>query len=349
MKLFVAYISFMSSVAVLVAGNERSQTLQTAVSMPECLRNIDRYTCTTNHAQGLVDIVLQCGPDRIQFAENQAAQCSTNEEGVYCFATLSTLNTTRARVCSSLEIGNNSSACTSACLEFLQDTVEISGCCVDTVFNTRFSLLVLGFDIQVAFNVCNVQLPRACVSPINIMIPPTTDMCTFQQFWGRVVNYLCTASVGQPYVDAIVATDPACTPIARHYASFCGRANGRYCLDILQGSFPLAHPTQNAFVNPYLKNVTSECAIPLNTCSTSCKTALQTAIREFGCCINMFNDTVNQVLLPHISGRVMTACGLDSPGYCTSVLSVGRAGKVKASIVWILLCMALLSVLVSQL
>ena len=59
-------------------------------------------------------------------------------------------------------------------------------------------------------------------------------------------------------------------------------------------------------------------------CPAPCKSALQTAIGEFGCCINMFNDIVNQVLLPHTSGRVMTACDLATPGKCTSVLRLGR-------------------------
>ena len=302
MQLIVVYISvFVSSVAVFVAGVEPRQTvLETAVLMSECLRSIDRYTCTTSHAQGVIDIALQCGPDHLQLAENQAAQCTLGDDGVYCFGAFPGLNITQARVCSSV----TDSSCTSACREFLQDTVDDGGCCVDTVFNPRFSLFVLGYDIQVAFNACNVDLPPACESPVNLTIPNSVEQCTFEEFWGRVVDYLCTASVGQPYVNAIIATDPVCTPIARHYASYCGRANGRYCLNILQGSFPLVNSTQTAFVNPYLKNVTSERAnyssFASDMCPAPCKSALETAIGEFGCCINMFNDTVNQVLLPHI-------------------------------------------------
>ena len=141
------------------------------------------------------------------------------------------------------------------------------------------------------------------------------------------------------------ATYAASIPIARHYANYCGRANNRYCLDILQGSFPLINPTQSAFVNPFLKNVTTECAnyttFTLNMCPAPCKSALRTALNEFGCCINILNDTVNEILLPHISGSVMTACGLDSPGHCKSVLSISGSGSTTAS--WIYLCLALLT------
>ena len=88
---------------------------------------------------------------------------------------------------------------------------------------------------------------------VNLTIPNSVERCTFEEFWSRVVDYLCTASVSQPYVDAIITTDPVCTPLARHYASYCGRGNGKYCLDILQGLFPLVNPTQTAFVNPFWK------------------------------------------------------------------------------------------------
>lgn len=235
---------------------------------------------------------------------------------------------------------------------------DYGGCCVETVFNTRFSLIVLGYDIQVAYNVCDIALPSACIAPIKIE-PDKADNCSFSEFWSRLVEYLCADSVGQPYVDAVLEIlDHACTPIARHYASYCGRANDRYCLDILQGSFPLVNPTQNAYVNPYLKNVTSACAnyssiTSDSMCPAACKSALQTAIGEFGCCINMFNNTVTQVLLPHISDRVMTACGLESPGECASALSIGDidGGSVtaKASVALILISLGLLSVLFSQL
>ena len=88
------------------------------------------------------------------------------------------------------------------------------------------------------------SFPPAWESPFNITTPTTAARCTFGEFWSPLVEYLCTQSVGQPYVNAIIATDAACIPIAWHYANYCGRANNRYCLNILQGSFPLINPTQ---------------------------------------------------------------------------------------------------------
>ena len=153
----------------------------------------------SSHAQGLIDIALQCGPDHLQFAENQAVQCTSGDDSVYCFGAFSGLNITQARACSSL---TDSSSCMSACREFLHDTVDDRGCHVDTVFNPQFSLLVLRYFRY--FDACNVELLPACESPVNLTIPNSVERCTFEEFWGRVVDYLCTTSVGQPYVDTII-------------------------------------------------------------------------------------------------------------------------------------------------
>jgi hypothetical protein len=279
----------------------------------------------SGHAQGLIDVILPCGPDYLPFIESQVAQCTIGQNNTYCFRAFSGLNVTESRACSSITNSSRSS-CTAACRQFLMDTVNDGGCCVDNVFNARFSRSVLGYNIRVAFNACHVQVPKACETPFHIETPTTAASCTYRVFWGKVVKYLCTHSVGQPYVNAIIGTDPDCVPIARHYATYCGRANNQFCLDILQGPFPLVNPTQSAFVNPFLRNVTVQCAnyttFINNNCPKPCKTALQAALSEFDCCINIFNDSVNEILLPHISGNVMTACGLKSPGKCTSVISI---------------------------
>ena len=319
MDLATTVLCIFSVILPIAADNT---ILETAVSLPKCLTSIDRYTCMTGHAQGLIDTILPCKPDYLQFIESQAAQCTTrhNNTSLYCYHAFSGLNISQSRACSSIM----NSSCTPACRQFLMDTVNDGGCCVDTVFNSRFSRLVLGFDIRVAFKACHIQLPKACQTPFNIATPTTAAQYTYPEFWGKVVNYLCSRSVGQPYVNAIT-TDPDCVPIARHYTMYCGIANNHFCLDILQGSFPLMNPIQSAFTNPFLKNVTVQCAnytTFVNTCPKTCQSAIQAAISKFHCCINMFNDSVNQILLPHISGNVMIACGLPSPGQCKSVLQL---------------------------
>lgn len=80
-------------------------------------------------------------------------------------------------------------------------------------------------------------------------------------------------------------------------------------------------------------------------CPEPCKSALKAAIDEFGCCINLFNDTVNEVLVPHFGGVVMAACGLDPPGLCENDIVLFReSGTVVSAAIaaWVYLCLTLL-------
>ena len=311
-----------TSTAVLVLGKT---VLETATAMTKCLETIDRYSCLfSSYSSDLLEIGVQCGSDYIQFAEITAAQCTTNEDGDFCFRVFSELSTVDAAACSSV---NDSSSCTATCSGFLEAIVTTGGCCFNTVFNERISQIILGYNIQLPLNACSVAAPPSCDLAFDLTLPNNQESCTFPLFWGRVVNYLCSQAVGQPYVDNILRS-PQCTPLARHFTNFCGRGpNERFCLDILQGSYPLVNPTLTAFVNPFLSEAIAQCATYSSftsdtPCPDSCKHALHTAMKEFGCCINLFNDTVNEVLLPHFSGDMMTACGLDSPGLCSNALTL---------------------------
>ena len=347
MSFVVTYYAaaIVASVGVLAAGQT---VLETAVLTEGCLDNINRYSClSSTYSKDLIEIGRQCGSNYTAFVENSAVQCITNDDGEFCLGVFSELNVTEAATCSSAE----TSSCTTTCRDFLQATVNTGECCFNTVFNERFSQLVLGYNIQAALVACNVEAPPSCDSQFDVTTPTNSESCTFPEFWGRIVEFLCTPSVGQPYVDDILK-NPECTPIARHFANFCGRGpNDRFCLDILQGSYPLVNPTQTAFVNPSLSEAISQCAnyssFSSDMCPESCKSALKTAIDEFGCCINLFNDTVNEVLLPHFGGDVMSECGLEPPGLCSNdiVLARGSGTALRAAIAaWIYVCLTLLVV-----
>ena len=57
---------------------------------------------------------------------------------------------------------------------------------------------------------------------------------------------------------------------------------------------------------------------------SNCQEALLAAIDEVGCCINLFNDDINEVLLPYFSNDVMEACEVVFPVKCTSDLGIQR-------------------------
>ena len=57
-----------------------------------------------------------------------------------------------------------------------------------------------------------------------------------------------------------------------------------------------------------------------------CKNALETAVDELGCCLNLFNDDVNEVLIPYFSDDVMEACEVTFPLQCKSDLVIEVSG-----------------------
>jgi hypothetical protein len=340
---YVAVI--ITSVAVLASGKT---VLETAVGTEGCLENINRYSClSSTYSKDLIEIGRQCGSNYTAFVENSAAQCITNDDGDFCFGVFSELNVTEGATCALAE----DSSCPASCREFLEATIATGECCFSTVFNERFSRLVFGYNIQAALVACSVEAPLPCESEFDITVPDDAESCSLQQFWGRVVKYLCSPEVGQPYVDDILK-NPECTPIARHFVNLCGQGpSERLCLGILQRSYPLVNPTQGAYAHPVLSEAISQCAnyssFASEMCPESCKSALKSAIDEFGCCINLFNDTVNEVLLPHFGRDVMIACGLDPPGLCENDIVLGRESGTAVSTAiaaWIYLCLTLLAV-----
>ena len=64
------------------------------------------------------------------------------------------------------------------------------------------------------------------------------------------------------------------------------------------------------------------------SCPSDCQNALyRTAVDELGCCINLFNDDVNKVVLPYFSDDVMDPCEITFPAKCTSDLEIEVKGE----------------------
>ena len=280
----ISIVVFVPYVAVFASGIERRQALATAVGVRECFDKTYLYTCSSSsYAQNGANIALQCGTDFDVYAENHAGSCARGRDGEFCFQLLTygEVNFTQVTDCSSV---TNSSSCTSSCLSFLRSTVNAVGCCFKSLFNERVSERLIGRDIQISLDVCNVVAPPACDSTVDITAPNDTESCTFDEFWGRTVEWLCSTAVGQPYIDALLE-NRACTPIARHYANTCGRGvNGKYCLELFRNSVNPFFPTKTAFEQPDLANAITQCAnyssFQSESCPTSCKYALETAINE---------------------------------------------------------------------
>ena len=336
-------------VGAFASGAERRQTLETAVAMRECFDIAYRSQCsTTNYIQKGANIALQCGPDYYQFAETFfALRCATND-GEYCLHAVAPYSKFRfGRYTDCLSVVNSSS-CTPACLSYLQDAVDAAGCCFASFWKESISQSLLGMNFQIVLEACDFEAPPACDSSIvDLTVPDNAESCTYEEFWGDLVEYSCNPADNQPLVDAL-AKNPACVPLARHWVNLCGRGtDGTYCSELFQNAIDPNFPTGIAFEHPHLSNALKQCenysSFQSAPCPTHCKSALERAIDEVGCCINILNDTVDDVMLPHFSSDVMIACDVEHPGVCKSSLVVGAmAVTFRATATWVYIFFALL-------
>ena len=335
-------------------GLERRQTKTPleASFIRECFDITYRYQCEeSSYSQDAANVALKCGSAYLPFAEHYAAQCTRGDggkfKGQFCFHlfTESTDYLMLGTECAL--VTNSTSSCTTGCRDLLQSLVSELGCCFRTVFNELLYELLVGNSISVTLEACNVVASTLCDTSFEVTVPDNADSCTPSEFWGRLGNYICRTDINQPVYDALLK-NPNCVPLARHYANSCGLGtNNTFCVTLLETSFDPMNVTRAVSRSPVLNAAVESCAnyssFKTENCPLSCQNALNVAINKFGCCINLLNDSVNEVFLPHFSGEVATSCGIQSAGVCKSNLQLNGSTVVTATIFWIyILSLALL-------
>ena len=151
------------------------------------------------------------------------------------------------------------------------------------------------------------------------------------------------SSSGQSFVDALLG-NPNCYPYAQLYISLCGvNSQGHYCLEELGDNIgtilTLQHPT--------ISQIIEQCSelSESGVCTSSCRSAIETASNEFGCCINVFNNTIYGLVLAQLSGDALRSCGVDSSSVCTSYLN--SSVFLRVATVWTIVAFVSFPLLVS--
>lgn len=291
---------------------------------------------STSFAIDAANVALTCGANYLPVAENYAAQCTKNADDVYCLLLINGPDavrnlTTQAEPC--LPVTSPQSSCPAGCRNALQSFVDLFGCCFRNVFNERLSQLIFGHDAEDSLIACNVSAPPACEAPAafsDLTVPEGADSCDQDEFWARISRHTCRTSAAQTTISAL-AKNPMCIPLARHNINTCSLGpNDTHCLELFGTSFNPFVPERTVTLNSDLSNVMTSCdnysSFQSDGCPSVCQDALRTAINEIGCCINIFNDEVNEILLPHFSEDVMSKCGIDFPGRCRSDLRITGSG-----------------------
>ena len=298
----------------------------------DCSSALIEYQCgTSGYAQRHVDIALGCRNNT--YARNIANTCARSENGELCgTATLRFVSdeteSANAATCAGAV---TSGSCPSGCRSFLQSWRSKFGCCINTYVNTTDNPLYQLYREYVDYrlwNLCNVDIPAAdCGNGLPLNPPANAQTCTSQQFFSRFIDYKCMASVGQPFVDAVLQ-NRRCYLYARLMMDGCAsNANGQFCAEAI-GLDLLESVTTDSL----LVSLTSNC-FSTSSCSSSCRNAITNVDNAYGCCVNIYNNSAIGLQLPSLSYSVWNSCGIDSPGFCTSTLSASPTMK---GISWII-------------
>ena len=314
----------------------------------ECFNLANVHNCeTTTYSRDQVNLALQCGASYLPFAENFATQCIRGgENNEFCLNLLLDLEYMEGGAHCAPAMDSDS--CTTECRNFLQAAVTRAGCCFRLIFNDRLSELLLGHNVSVSLDACGITAENACsTADFNLAVPSNAETCTFDDYWTRTTNYSCQKDTNQRYIDALLR-NPACLPLVKNAANVCSRGtNNKFCFDLYRTSLNPTDPTRTVRRHRGLSNAVSQCAnystFQTEGCSSGCRDALQAVIEEIGCCINNFNDTVDNVLVPQFSAEVMIACNIPSPGVCEQDfrLTLSSAPVLMISVWAFALCLSL--------
>ena len=317
--------------------NEQHQLVkrQNNVGSPEdyayCIARISDAVCSSGLTQGSIDVGLTCGRTRIEDAVRDANGCAINEHGQYCSSALTLFDVNNIR---RMNIEGNcsgvvtSGTCSIACRSLLEDFRSRLGCCINTLVNNTRSSVSASVDYRV-WNLCNVPLPAAdCGNhPVTVNPPDSVQECTDEQYLNMKYQNLCSPEHGQPYVDAIVL-DSRCNQTlfvsAEYVTNLCSMDDsGRVC--------GLTFSSLDPDIID-LDTLNSACATSNVSCTSNCRDGISNATALRGCCINWVNFSTSSTPQA-LSYGVWNTCGVESPGFCESPLSLmgSAASNVEAN------------------
>ena len=295
---------------------------QNNIGSPEdgayCSARNNDAACSSGLTQGIIDVELTCGRTRIEDAVQDANGCAINEHGQYCSSALTLFdvnNTRRMNIEGNCSGVVTSGTCSTACRTLLEDFRSRLGCCINILVNNTRSVSA-SVDYRV-WNLCNVPLPAAdCGNrPVSVNPPDSVQQCTDEEYLNMVYQNLCSPERGQAYIDVIVL-DSRCNQtlfaLAEYLKNLCSMDDsGRVC--------GLTFSSLDPDIID-LDTLNSACATSNISCTSNCRDGISNAKTLRGCCINWVNLSTDTPQA--LSYGVWNSCGVESPGFCESPLSL---------------------------
>ena len=301
------------------------------LNLLDCTATASDYQCSSGYNQRVVDIALECGGKGV--AIDVAGFCDRRENGDLCIRATSrfikdtdTLTDGMAACVASLASGT----CSPNCSSILEMAGRRLGCCL----NSNFTKAIIAFNDSL-WDICNVRRPPDdCVNDVSLDPPQNPQFCSSQELMGRIADYTCMPSIGQPLVDALLQNGN-CNATANLYVDGCSsNTNGETCFSALQSDF-LTDSTDQAAANndPLFTALLQSCPFSPSgnsgeyQCDASCQSAVNNIDRTFGCCLSAFNISQDgeQASIPQLAYGLWQSCGVEPPGVCVgSTLGLSR-------------------------
>lgn len=285
--------------------------------------------CMSGILQLDVDTVLRCRTaSNLETLRSQYSMCAKSESGAHCGSL--PLVPSMVEQCSGSISSNN---CTQECRSYLENLKNELGCCINehsSIFNGTHNE-IFSYDL---WNLCEITVPpKSCREhglTFNITKSTKNFTCTAEHPYNQYDDPLYYSSLcakdgpGQAYID-IMLKDKNClsinSEVAKLVAERCSvNSNGGFC------------EMEEQYSNVYDAIVRLEptfCDVEINNgtvgCRDDCRNYLNDVKNSLGCCINYF-FTVNESIIDcHQYMQVLTSCGVESPEFCKSTLSLNGA------------------------
>ena len=199
------------------------------------------------------------------------------------------------------------------------------------------------------WNLCGVPLPAAdCENHgITFNVPASAHNCTIEEFANLQFAILCAPNVAQPYINSLLK-DNRCFQIqlnsAKDLINSCSmNPRGEFCLQQIQ----VYEGGSTSGYSDYVSTLNSYCDSEIGSatdeedfeCRSTCRNKLVEVNNALGCCVNYYNiSTDSYIPPPSLTYRVWEACGVESPGFCESKLSLNGAASTAYTMQWAFMC-----------
>ena len=250
--------------------------------------------------------------------------------------------------------GANTTTCSPDCKSSLQQISATLGCCLNNIYNnSELGLGLSGYETLNSYELwkeCGVETPGFCLyedgpddyeydyfefgacteSEFNETLAELDSQVDFQGYC-LSVETICQDECLDIIFQLAVLCDA--DEIAKTYRAYCGRYDGKSCLELFTTS-------EDEFSTSF-ESAAISCSGATSACSLDCKSSLQQISATAGCCLNNFynnselelgldyeEDTPYNTLFNYELWKV---CGVETPGLCLYGTGVGAGAVMKGS------------------